>query len=90
MKNFAIVIKKKCPVNDKCCLSNVIHQAKVSTSDNDNKIYIGSTKKSFKPSYYEHKATFPIPYRKPKNCTQLANHLWNLNNNNKHTRLNGK
>ena len=69
-------IKTNCPVDNKCCLSNVIYQAKVSTSVNDHKIYIGSTKRTFKSRYNEHKTSFPKPFKsKPKNCTQLANHL---------------
>ena len=62
--------KTNCPVDKKWCLNNVIYQAKISTSENDHKIYIGSTKRTFKSRYYEHKATFPKPYkRKLKSCT---------------------
>ena len=75
--------KSSCPVDNKCCLNNVIYQAKVSTTEDDHKIYIGSTKRTFKSRYYEHKASFPKPSKnKPKNCTQLANHLWDLHKNN--------
>ena len=75
--------KTNCPVENKCCQNNVIYQAKVSTSKDDYKVYIGSTKRSFKSRYNEHKTSFPKPLKnKPKNCTQLANHLWNLYNSN--------
>ena len=33
--------KSNCPVENKCCLNNVIYQAKVSTSKDDYKVYIG-------------------------------------------------
>ena len=83
--------KINCPVNNKCCLNNIIYQAKVSTSDKDHKIYIGSTKRTFKSRYYEHKASFLKPSKnKPKNCTQLANKLWNLNKFNINTQFNVK
>ena len=74
--------KTNCPVDNKCCLNNVIYQAKVSTSVNDHKIYIGSTKRTFKSRYNEHKTSFPKPFKnKLKNCTQLTNHLWDLYSN---------
>ena len=68
--------KTNCPVDNKCCLNNVIYQAKISTSENDHKIYIGSTKRTFNLDI----ASFPKLYKsKPKNRTQLANNIWNLN-----------
>ena len=51
--------KTNCPVDNKCCLNNVIYQAKVSTSVNDHKVYISSTKRTFKSRYNEHKPLFP-------------------------------
>ena len=75
--------KTNCPVDNKCFLNNVIYQAKVSTSNDDHKVYICSTKRSFKSRYNEHKTSFPKPFKsKSKNCTQLANYLWSLYNNN--------
>ena len=46
--------KINCPVDNKCCLNNVIYQAKVSTSKDDHNVYIGSTKILFKSRYNEH------------------------------------
>ena len=40
--------KTNCPVENKCCINNVIYQAKVSISKDGYKMYIGSTKRSFK------------------------------------------
>ena len=39
--------RSNCTMDKKCCLNNVIYQAKVSTSENDQKIYIDSTKRIF-------------------------------------------
>ena len=75
--------KNKCPVQNKCCLSRVIYQTNIKTSNNISKMYIGSTKRKFKIRYNEHKASFPKENKnKPKNCTQLANYLWMLKENN--------
>ena len=75
--------KTNCPVDNMCCLNNVIYQAKVSTSENDHKIYIDSTKRTFKSRYNEHRISFLKPSKcKPKNCSQLEDHLLNLNSNN--------
>ena len=48
------ISKTNCSVENKCCLSNVIYQAKVSTSKDDHNVYIGSTKILFKSRYNEH------------------------------------
>ena len=55
--------KTNCPVDNKCCLNNVRYQAKVSTSKDDHKVYIGSTKITFKSRYNEHKTSFPNPLK---------------------------
>ena len=60
--------KTNFPVDSKCCLNNVTFQVKVSTSENDKKVYIGLTKRTFKSRYNEPKASFPKPFKsKPKN-----------------------
>ena len=41
--------KTNCPVDNKCCLNNVRYQAKVSTSKDDYKVYIGSKKNHTNP-----------------------------------------
>ena len=76
-------LKSNCLVGNKCCVNNVIYQAKVSTSKDDYTLYIGSTNTSFKFRYNEHKTSFPKPFKSTlKKCTQLANYLWNFYNNN--------
>ena len=82
-KIFVWQIKNNLPIDNKCCLNNVIYQAKVSTSKDDHKVYIGSTKRTFKSRYNEHKTSFPNTLKsKPKNCIQPANYLWDLYRNN--------
>ena len=56
--------KTNCPIDNKCCLNNLIYKAKVSTSKDEYKIDIGSTKKSFKSRYNQHKTSFPKPFKK--------------------------
>ena len=66
-----------------CSLNNVRYKAKVSSTKDSNKTYIGLTKKIFKPRHKEHKASFPKYFKsKSINCTQFANYLWDLNSNN--------
>ena len=43
--------KQTAPPKNKCCLKNVIYQAKVSKSKDDYKIYTGSKKRSFESRY---------------------------------------
>ena len=63
-KTFIISDQNKLPVDNKCCLNNVIYQAKVFKSQDDHKVYIGSTKRSFKSRYNEHKTSFIKPFKK--------------------------
>ena len=44
--------------------------------------FVGSTSRSFKRRYYEHKISFPndVKIVKPRNCTELANYIWKLHN----------
>ena len=73
-----------CPVEGKCQLKNVIYRATVTSGSNDIKQYIGSTSRNFKKRLYEHRTSFPSNTRivKPKNCTELANHIWKLKDKN--------
>ena len=69
-------------MDNKCCLNNVIYQAKVFKSENDYKIYLGSIKITIKSRYNKHKACISEPFKsKPKHCTELSNHILDLNNN---------
>ena len=55
--------------------SNVIYQASIIASKNTTKLY--STIRNLKTRFNEHKVSFHRG--KTKNCTQLANYLWSLN-----------
>ena len=68
----------------KCQLTDVIYKATVTSTSNDVKQYIGSTSRNFKRRLYEHKTSFPsnTGLVKPKNCTELANYLLKLKDNN--------
>ena len=60
----------------------MIYQAKVFKSENDYKIYLGSIKITIKSRYNKHKACISEPFKsKPKHCTELSNHILDLNNN---------
>ena len=62
---------------------NTIYEAKITPENGDPKIYIGSTRRTFKPRFNEHKNSFPKPKRtKPLHCTKLTNYLWDLRHKN--------
>ena len=72
-----------CPVGNKCLTKNTIYEAKITPENGDPKIYIGSTRRTFKPRFNEYKNSFPKPNRtKPLHCTKLANYLWDLRHKN--------
>ena len=71
--------KTNCPVNNKCLTKNIIYEAKITPANGNPMTYIGSTRRSFKIRFNEHKNTFPKTNKpKPLQCTQLANYLWEL------------
>ena len=67
--------KAACPLNGECLKENVIYKAEVKTEDNT-KIYIGSTGLTFKKRYYGHTATFRDATK--RKSTVLANYIWSL------------
>ena len=67
--------KENCPLPGKCTTSNVIYEAKVSTTSND-KFYIGLTANSFKTRYTSHKASFNN--KEKENSTELSKYIWKL------------
>ena len=70
--------KSECPLAGKCCTKGVIYKANVETND-DNKIYIGSTGDTFKRRYYNHIASFKD--RKKELSTELSKYIWQLKDN---------
>ena len=70
--------KEVCPLGGACLTENLIYEAKVSTSTSD-KLYIGSTGRTFKSRYGSHKYSFE---HENKNETELSKHIWSLKNKN--------
>ena len=69
-----------CPLNGNCLVKNVIYKATVSTP-NDAKpdmVYVGSTRRSFKARYNEHKASFNSERNEPS--SKLSSHIRQLKN----------
>ena len=77
-------VKTNCLSKVNVNTKNVIYSATFTHSPNNIKEYIGSTSRRFKKRLYEHKPSFPskILQSKPRNCTELANYLWKLRDNN--------
>ena len=70
--------KDTCPLDGACLTENVIYEARVSTSASD-KLYIGSTGRSFKDRYGSHKYSFE---HEGKCETELSKYVWSLKNKN--------
>ena len=69
--------KDDCPLDGKCLTSNLIYSAKVTTTpSNSPKVYIGSTRNTFKQKYYGHKTSFNK--EKLRGSTQLARYICKL------------
>jgi len=74
--------KEQCPLNKKCLSSNLIYNAQVTASTNNNtttKNYIGLTEGTFKQRFTQHKLTFR--HRKYINSTELSKYIWHLKDN---------
>jgi len=83
--------KTDCPVKNKCLTKNTIYEAEITPENGDPRIYIGSTRRTFKARFNEHKNSFPKPNKtKPPHCTQLANYLWDLRRSNTKYKVNWK
>ena len=50
--------KSDCPLDGKCLTKNTIYEAKVTTEDNEERVYVGSTANDFKERYRGHKSSF--------------------------------
>ena len=77
-------VKTNCPVEGKYQYKSVIYRATVTHIPENIKEYSGSTSRRFKKRLYENKSSFPSKTKqsKPINCTELANYLWKLRDNN--------
>ena len=68
-----------CPVDGECLKSELVYSCKVETA-NGSKEYIGSTGNTFKERWNHHNHDFRYIGNRTK--TTLANHIWNLKENN--------
>ena len=78
--------KEACPLDGACLTEGLIYEAKV-TAGTSNKIYIGSTGRTFKSRYGSHKYSFEHP---GKNETELSKHVWSLKNKKIHHQISWK
>ena len=77
-----------CPLNGNCLVKNVIYKATVSTPTDpkSDMVYIGSTRRSFKARYNEHKASFNSERNEPS--SKLASHVRQIKKNNQNFKIN--
>ena len=75
-------VKNSCPLENKCLKSQLIYQAGVTnTLDNEYKYYLGLAETTFKEQYSNHKSSFKN--ENSKNSTELSKYVWSLRENNK-------
>ena len=65
-----------CPLDGKCLVTNLVYRADIKTSEEDHRIYVGTSGNSFKERYTGHKTTFK--HKKKKNSTELSKYFWKL------------
>ena len=70
--------KEKCPLNEKCLLSNIVYKATVSSNiaNYQEKVYIGLCQTSFKLRYANHLKSFNTPQY--KHDTELSKEIWKI------------
>ena len=62
-------IKENCPLNNRCLITNIVYEAKVSNNTNtETKTYIGLTENRFKQRYSNHKKD--LTYEKYEKSTK--------------------
>ena len=71
--------KENCPLNGKCQIKNIVYKASV-TSDEDQKLYYGTSEGEFKSRFNNHTKSFRN--RRYINDTELSKHVWYLKDNN--------
>ena len=75
-------VKNSCPLDNKCLTSQLIYQADVTNSlDDEHKYYLGLAETTFKERYSNHKSSFKN--ENSKSSTELSKHVWSLKKNNK-------
>ena len=77
-------IKNKCPLDNKCTKQNLVYQAEVTSTSNNNiatkRFYLGQTSRTFKERWRVHTNTFRN--RNCKNPTELTKYIWKLEDKN--------
>ena len=68
--------KHECPMDGKCCATEIVYQADVMASDNSTKKYIGLTEPSFKKRLSNHTKSFN--HRTYEYETKLSAYIWQL------------
>ena len=68
--------RNSCPLDGACLASGIVYKATVTTNIGQPKIYIGSTKHSFKTRFNNHKIS--LKYRKHSHSTCLSKYIWEL------------
>jgi len=79
MKPCNCRIKASCPLEDKCCVENVIYKCVVAAANRPNKVYIGLTERDFKKRFYNHNKSFSN--EKYSKETTLSTYIWELKRN---------
>ena len=75
-------VKNSCPLDNKCLTSQLIYQADVTNTLNDEyKYYLGPAETTCKERCSNHKSSFKNENN--KNSTELLKHVWSLRENNK-------
>ena len=74
-----------CPLNGQCLEDNIVYHAKVTSSDQKQRNYIGLTSTDFKARLAQHKQTFK---NDSKSQTSLSNHVHKLESENMQYEIN--
>ena len=70
----------KCPLNGECLTKNIIYEAKVTTANNEERLYVGSTANAFKERFSGHKCSFKNKTK--RKSTALSEYIWKNKDNN--------
>ena len=74
--------KNECPLQNKCLSSKLIYQAEVTNDkDQEKKIYVGLTERTFIERYGNHKKSFA--HKRYSKDTELSCYIWSLKDQNK-------
>ena len=69
-------IKNECLLGNKCNLDNIVYQANISATENNDKAHISMTSLNWKFRYYNHLQSFKNPTL--KNQSALSRYYWDM------------